>query len=170
MTMKRILYAIAMLGVLFATSCKKDEIGDTATVDMAGEWYVKVDLLDTDGNVMVEDAFGGSFLISTFNTAENVPGKMFVYDNGNFWDFQVELVADPASKTFKTDGFKDNLAYDGCQVNVKDGKIVYGGTETPSGVKADYIELTVEFSDDEPVGVYMYRLYGFRYTGLASDD
>ena len=39
MTMKRILYAIAMLGVLFATSCKKDEIGNTATVDMAGEWY-----------------------------------------------------------------------------------------------------------------------------------
>ena len=108
--------------------------------------------------------------IRPLNYLEAQSNEHVVYDNENFWNFQVELVADPASKTFKTDGFKDNLAYDGCQVNVKDGKIVYGGTETPSGVKADYIELTVEFSDDEPVGVYMYRLYGFRYTGLASDD
>lgn len=171
MTMKRILYAIAMLGVLFVTSCKKDEIGNTATVDMAGEWQVMVDVYDPSGTLLAEDWLG-SFLIGTFNTAENVSNKMFVSDNGNLESlglaFQVELVADPATKTFKTDGAQTNL-YSGTDVTVKNGKIVYGGSVTPSGMPADSIEFDIEYSDD-PYGGLVYHIYGFRYTGLASDD
>ena len=46
--MKRIMKKIVYLfvAVLLFASCKKDEIGGTATESMAGEWYVYVDAVD----------------------------------------------------------------------------------------------------------------------------
>lgn len=42
-----------------------------------------------------------------------------------------------------------------------------------SGTAADYIEFYVSFNDDDYPATYGYAKYkvsGFRYTGLASDD
>ena len=50
--MKKTLYSILMLvGVLVAfTSCEKEEIGNTATVETAGQWYVDIDAVDENGD------------------------------------------------------------------------------------------------------------------------
>lgn len=164
MSMKRLIYAMMVLGVLFATSCKKDEIGATATVDMAGEWYVCAEYIDGDTPI---DEYG-PFIITTFNTAANVPTEMFVYDCLNFWEFQVPVTVDPVAKTFATNGPEANLSYDGCFVRITDGKVVEKGAVTPSGVPADAIEFKVTFSDD--TDGYVYRFYGYRYTGLVADE
>ena len=54
--MKKTLYSILMLMVVLVafTSCEKEEIENTATVEMAGDWYVTVDAVDADQH---EDAF-----------------------------------------------------------------------------------------------------------------
>lgn len=159
-----------LLGVALLTSCKKDEIENTATVDMAGEWYVTADIVDENGELVYgEDPYGiGSFIVATFNTAENVAEKMYVSDFGNFWEFQVPVTVDPQSMTFKTEGDVANLLYEGCNVTLTDGKITYGGAVTPSGVKADAIEFRVVFDDDS--NGFIYRIHGFRYTGFAADE
>ena len=170
MTMKRLFTAIMMLGVALLTSCKKDEIETTATVDMAGEWYVTVDVVDENGELLLgEDPYGiGSFIVITSNTAENVPEKMYVSDCGNFWEFQVPVTADPKAMTFKTEGDVANLSYEGCNVTLTDGRITYGGAVTPSGMKVDAIEFRVVFDDDS--NGFVHRIHGFRYTGLVADE
>ncbi|MGM9735764.1 MAG: lipid-binding protein [Candidatus Cryptobacteroides sp.] len=165
--MKRLVYAMIVLAAALSVSCQKDEIGNTATVEMAGEWYVRADILDTDGTLIYEDCMGGSFVIATFNTAADVETEMFVSDCGNFWQFQVPVKADPTAMTFATDGAESNLTYEDCDVTITDGKILKGGAVTPSGVATDGIDFKVAFSDD-PDG-FVYRIYGFRYTGLDAD-
>ena len=49
--MKKVLYFAAMLLLpAFLISCEKDDIEKTATVSMAGQWYVQIDAVDDDGN------------------------------------------------------------------------------------------------------------------------
>ncbi len=165
--MKKILYFIAASFAIFA-SCAKDPIENTATVGMAGEWYVTADAVDENGEVLYEDPFGmGQFIISTFNTASNKAEEMFVYDNLNFWEFQVQVKADPAAMTFATDGMTPNLIYES-NVEITGGKISYGTAETPSGQPADAIEFCVKFDDDD-YG-FTYRIHGYRYTGFTADE
>ncbi|MGM9765066.1 MAG: lipid-binding protein [Candidatus Cryptobacteroides sp.] len=166
--MKRLLIAIMMLGAALATSCKKDEIENTATVGMAGEWSVTVDVVDETGELLYEDPYGmGPFVLVTCNTADNRPDRMFVSDCGNFWEFQVPVNADPKAMTFASDGAVDNVLYE-CKVTVTGGKITLGGAETPSGMPADAIELNVVFDDDD-YG-FIYYIHGYRYTGLAANE
>ena len=152
---------------LFA-SCAKDPIGNTATVDMAGEWYVTVDAVDENGEILYEDPYGmGPVIFSTFNTAANKAEEIFVYDNANFWDFQVQVKANPTAMTFETEGLVPNLKYE-CGVTISSGKITLGGATTPSGMPADAIEFLISFDDDD-YG-FTYKVHGFRYTGLAGDE
>ncbi len=89
--MKKILYIpiIAILLALF--SCEKEEVGGTATQDVAGEWYVTFSLIDTDGDttyaadlVDAEIFNAERGIIRTFNTAQNVPNKMQISDMASF--------------------------------------------------------------------------------------
>lgn len=165
--MKKILYLMLASVVLFA-SCAKDPIGNTATVDMAGEWYVTVDVVDESGEVLYEDPYGmGRVLFSTFNTAANKATEMFVADNANFWEFQVQVKADPATMTFATEDLAPNLLYE-CGVNISSGKITLAGATTPSGMPADAIEFLISFDDDD-YG-FTYKVHGYRYTGFAGDE
>lgn len=173
MSMKKLIYFACMLAGLFVmTSCEKDEIGGTATESMAGEWYVVADAVDASGNVVYEDFFGmGHFLLNTYNTASNSTTEMWLDDNENFWEFKIKVAIDLKGLTFKTNS--PATAYEGCDVTVEDGKIVVGGATTPHGTKADYIEFYVSFSDDPYPAYYefaKYKISGYRYTGLASDD
>lgn len=170
--MKKILYFLATASICFAlSSCKKDEIGMTSTVDMAGQWYVQVDGAYNGSSEVMEDPFGmGRFLIYTYNTAANNSNEMIISDQGNFWDFSVKVACDPSGKTFSvSDG--NNLAYD-CKVTVTNGKIVENGATTPSGQPADYIEFYLLFSDDDYVPEYYdtMKFSGWRYTGFVNDD
>lgn len=165
--MKKIIYLMLASMVLFA-SCAKDPIGSTATVSMAGEWYVTVDVVDENGEVLYEDPYGmGQVLFSTFNTAANKADEMFVFDNYNFWEFQVQVKADPATMTFATDGMGANLVYES-GVQISSGKVTLGGATTPSGMPADAIEFLLSFDDDD-YG-FTYKVHGYRYTGFAGDE
>ena len=184
--MKKTLYSLLMLvGVLVAfTSCEKEEIGNTATVATAGDWYVTVDAADANGSVFVdedgdawEDPFGlGNIHVLTFNSAANNPNEMIVCDMGVFWDFKVKVNCDQNTLTFSTNTTEDNNLVEGYEdVNVKitNGKIIKDGMITPSGQKADYIEFYVSFSDDPYPDAYgwdSYKVSGYRYTGFVADE
>lgn len=171
--MKKAIYLIMMCaGLLVMASCEKEEIGGTATQALAGEWYVTVDALDGNGNVVYEDPFGlGKTMLNTYNTAANVPTEMFVDDMGNFWEYKVKVKSDVNTLTFATDGAADNLYYD-CKVTIDGGKILPQAATTPHGTSADSIVFYVAFSDDENApGLYSkLRVSGYRYTGLVEDD
>lgn len=155
---------IALFAVAFS-SCDKEEIGDTATVDLAGEWMVTANLADASGNIIAEDPYGlGSFQIINYNTAANLPTEMWMEDLGNFWDFKVKIPCDAATQTFGSSTPVPNESYD-CNVTITNGKVVYGGTVTPSGMRADSIEFLISFDDDDPGTIYLIK--GYRRSGLA---
>lgn len=168
--MKKIIYFIAVSACMLLASCQhKEQPGMTATVDMAGQWYVQCDLLDGD-EVIAEDVYGyGHFLVYTYNTAANDPKEMFLEDSGNFWDFKIRIACDPAKKTFSASAAQNCVEdYEDLVCDVTNGKIIYGGATTPSGQKADLITFDIVFSDDDP-GI-VYRMSGWRYTGFEVDD
>lgn len=174
--MKKILLYTALLisGLLLITSCKKDPIGGTSTEKMAGEWYVTVVAVDSSDNLVYSDdqLFGlGHFHLDTYNTADNGTSKMWINDNGKFWNFQVKMNVDLNTKTFQVDTAQ-NVAYDS-KVTITNGKILYGAATTPSGVAADSIVFNVSFNDDTYPAAYgyaWYRVAGYRYTGFTKDN
>lgn len=188
--MKKSLYSIfALIAMLVAfTSCEKDEVQNTATVDAAGEWHVTFAALDENGEVYDDDWFGdGVYNIATSNTAANVPNKMYIIDNVNsFVPYQVEVDLDLNNLTFKTtdaknlygpgnyeDIFEEDTPF-GDKITITDGKIVKNGYTKPNGIKVDYIEFYISFSDDvvpEMMGINTkYKVSGFRYTGFVEDE
>lgn len=172
--MKKVFYAIVALAALTLTSCDKDPIGGTATESMAGQWYVNVQGLDTDGSVLYEDEdlFQiGNFWLLTYNTADNDLDSMWIRDvDKAFWDFQIKVGCNQANATFGIAQGDDIL--NGITAEITNGKILYGAAKTPSGMPADSIVFDVLFSDDPYAGLYYDRLRvtGYRYTGLANDD
>jgi hypothetical protein len=176
--MKKVLYFAAMLLTMtLTTSCEKEEVGNTATVATAGQWYVTVDAVDESGNVVYEDAdlFGlGRVLLLTANTAANSATEMIVDDLQNFWGYRVKVTVDPVNMTFATNTTENNnLNGDDINVTITGGKIVKDGGVQNNGSKADYIEFYVNFSDDQYPAAYgyaKYHVYGIRYSGLAEND
>lgn len=170
--MKKIFYILSIVSVCLLASCKKEEIGGTATQEMAGQWSVTCDGF-ANGAVQDEDIYGmGNFLVFTSNTAANKPTEMYLTDDpdNKFWDFKCKIEVDLATLTFSATN-ADNLNYP-CKITVTGGKIVKNGTKTPSGMPADYIEFHVIFDDDDHVGADYDDLFfhGFRYTGFAADE
>lgn len=158
------------------TSCEKDEIGGTATQEMAGDWYVTVTAVDDAGNTVYEDEelFGmGKIHMLTFNTSENVANKLYVYDEENFWNFKVQTTCDQSTMTFATDGAAANESGDDIDVTITDGKIMKLAGKQNNGSPADSIVFYVSFSDDQYPAAYGYAKYkvsGVRYSGLTEND
>lgn len=170
--MKKAIYLLMMCAGVLLASCEKDEIGGTATEALAGEWYVTVDGVDANGEVLYEDVFGvGHTLLYTYNTAANVPTEMYVDDAGNFWEYKVKVDSDVNALTFSTEGAVANEAYE-CDVTIESGKVLPGAATTPHGTPADSIVFYVTFSDDEnvPSAYSKLKVAGYRYTGLAQDE
>ena len=166
-----------LLTMTLTTSCEKEEVGNTATVATAGQWYVTVDAVDESGNVVYEDAdlFGlGRVLLLTANTAANSATEMIVDDLQNFWGYRVKVTVDPVNMTFATNTTENNnLNGNDINVTITGGKIVKDGGVQNNGSKADYIEFYVNFSDDQYPAAYgyaKYHVYGIRYSGLAEND
>ncbi len=174
--MKKLAILTIILSALVITSCEKDPIGMTATVNLAGEWYVNVDCVDDNGDLVYsgEDFYGiGKTILLTYNTAENVDNKMYVSDLGNFWEYTVQVDCDVNAYTFSTNGAVENEAYEDCEVTIESGKILLGAATNPHGTAADSIVFYVSFSDDPYPAYYgfaKYKISGYRYTGLVSDD
>lgn len=185
--MKKILFfATLLLSVVFVTSCSKDDIENTATVNLAGDWYVTVDAVDDNGNTVFGDAdlFGlGRIHMLTYNTSNNVPNELYVEDEGNFWTFKVKTTSDANALTFSTNGPVQNEgvftsgsqsgSLNDIQVNISDGKIVKNGGVQKNGSVTDSISFYVTFSDDQypaQYGYAKYHVHGVRYSGLVDND
>ena len=115
--MKKIVYMFA--AVLLFASCAKEEIGGTATEALAGQWYVHVDAVDENGDVVYTGAemFGlENFMLLTYNTSVNNEDVMFVDDLENFWTFKAKVDCSTSSLTFSITDEKKYVcatAYDG---------------------------------------------------------
>lgn len=174
--MKKILLYTAVLvaSVLFMTSCEKDQIGGTATQEMAGDWYVTAVAVDSVGNVVYTDdeLFGlGHFHLDTYNTSSNSSTEMWINDNGTLWDFKTKMNIDLNAQTFQAIDAQ-NEAYDS-KLTITNGQILYGAATTPSGMPADSIVFNVSFNDDTYPAQYGYKEYrvaGYRYTGFTKDN
>ncbi|MDD3789132.1 MAG: lipid-binding protein, partial [Petrimonas sp.] len=148
--------------------------GETDAEAMAGEWYVKADAVDANGEIVYkdEDLFGiGYFHLDTYNTASNSTTEMWVNDNGNFWDFKNKINVDLNTLTFSAPDAQ-NESYDS-KVTIENGKILLGAAKTPSGMPADSIIFIAKFDDDpypQRYGYYGYKISGFRFTGFAADN
>lgn len=146
-------------------SCQKEEIGGTATENLAGEWYVQANVVE-NGEV-IEDPYGiGRFKIMTYNTASNNANEIWIDDDQNFWKFKIKATADANGLTFSASSAQ-NQRGDDITVNVTNGKITKNGGVQNNGSPADYITMDVEFSDDPGT---IYRLEGVRYSGLKEND
>ena len=151
--MKKVLYFATLLLCMAFVSCQKEEIGGTATENLAGEWYVQANVVE-NGEV-IEDPYGlGRFKIMTYNTSANNANEIWIDDVKNFWNFKVKATA-------------DNQRGDEITVNITNGKINKNGGAQNNGSPADYITMDVEFSDDPGT---IYRLEGVRYSGLVEND
>ena len=176
--MKKVLYfAALLLTMTLTTSCEKEEVGNTAAVATAGQWYVTVDAVDESGNLVYgdEDLFAlGQHLLVTASTAANVATEMIVDDLQNFWGYRVKVTVDPVNMTFATNTTENNNLNGGdINVTITGGKIVVGGGKQKNGSVTDTIEFYVNFSDDSYPAAYgyaKYHVYGVRYSGLAEND
>lgn len=178
--MKKIFYTILLVATaLFISSCEKNPIGMTSTVDMAGDWYVMAEGADANGNVIegMEDPFGlGRWHTYTYNTAKDDGTQMYVSDGKEsdswyFWQYAVKVNIDANAMTFQTSGEAANEAYE-CGITITGGKVILNGAKTPSGSPADSIVYYIKFSDDNYIGTYyeQIKVSGYRYTGLVNDD
>lgn len=174
--------AILSLGLL---SCEKDEPGGTATESVAGEWYVTIDVIgkNTADTItaadMVEIGLWSTEkgIIRTFNTAANVPDKMYISDMTVFGDgqggsgsispylcFQVPVNVNQATGEFATvngDFVKNmevNYGYDPeggwdeseqfANVKIVNGKITKNGGKQNNGTVDDIIEFDLYINNN----------------------
>lgn len=168
--MKKISFLLLFTGLFMMQSCKKDEIGATATEKMAGEWSVRADALKADGTLFDEDVYGlGQFLLTTYNLSENNTSQMWIDDGGNFWEFKGKVNIDYATLSFSGSDVQ-NVSYDS-KFTITNGKILKDLAKTPSGMAADSIVFEVKFDDDDAnLPFDRYRVTGFRYTGFVADE
>ena len=193
--MKKITYFVALLlmGMTFS-SCEKEDIENTATVNMAGQWYVTVDAVDENGDVIPggEDYFGvGRFLLLTYNTADNNSTEMFVddlgtcdiatfYDYGGYPDyaFKCKVGIDYKNLTFSSNSAENESEINGFDsdlypITITEGKILKGAGHQNNGSVADSIVFYVSYEGDPwypDDGYAKYKVSGIRYSGLAEND
>lgn len=158
--MKKYIILLLSLATIFAfTNCADDvEPGGTATQAMAGDWYVV--LADKDGDVIDSDPF----LITTYNTAANVPTEMF-FDDGGFLKGKVNV--NIGGLTFNTSDFVYNYYHKDITFKIYEGKILPKAGHAKSGRVSDSIFVKFE-AIDEPGNIYIYS--GHRRTGFIEDE
>lgn len=167
--------------VLGFVACKKNPVENTATVDLAGQWYVIYNCLDASGKPIegFEDFNGGYSMALTFSTASNTADSIWVSDTKdmNLLGYQVKVPCNLQNLTFGSSTEETNVYgpsdYIGEKAIITNGKIILGGAKTPSGMPADSIYFELKLMDDAYAATYGYDRYqvlGYRYTGFAADE
>ena len=95
---------LSLLLVLFA--CQEDpDIWDSSTVAFDGNWYVRYDHAQYG-----EDPFDYGFTpVYTYNTADNNGQEIWITDEGNFWDYKVQIPVNQGNITFGSDQELNNI-------------------------------------------------------------
>ena len=158
----------AAAGIFALASCDAQtdiEAGGTAVQKVAGNWEVRADLADADGNVIAEDCYGlGAFTLYTYNTASNSSKEMWIDDRGNFWAFKFKVDVNVSKQTFST---SDYVPYDAAGTGngkIVFGKVLNGAATNLHGMPNDSIVFDIVFDDDSNGAVW--RISGQRYTGF----
>lgn len=182
--MKKAIIFLTVLALGVFASCNeklKNPIEKTATVDLAGQWYVIYNCIDAEGKVIegFEDFNGGYTLALTFNVTSNSKDSIWVSDTKemNLLGYQVKVPCNLGGLTFGVDKELANIygpsQYIGDKAIIKNGKILKGKATTPSGMPADSIYFELKLIDDVIAASYGYDAYqvtGYRYTGFAADE
>ena len=177
--MKKVIILMTILALGVFASCDENfkyPVEKTATVDLAGQWYVIYNCLDAEGKPIegFEDFNEGYSLAITCNVA-----SIWVSDSKdmNLLGFQVKVPCNLEKLTFGSNDELDNLygpsKYIGEKAIIKNGKILKGAAKTPSGMPADSIYFEVKLIDDYYAAKYGYDAYqvcGYRYTGFVADE
>lgn len=154
-----ILFAFVSLGLISCDLGDDPDVGGTVTQSVAGEWWT---LFTIDG----EDVYGlGYNVVTTANTAANVPTEFLISDDAHTWDYKVKSPLSLDAKTFGGAGLT-NLSYD-ITVNITNGKILPGAATSTGGNVTDSIYYEIEFSDDPGT---IYQVAGYRRTGFLEDE
>ncbi len=181
--MKNKIYLLLMILSFGLLSCEKDEPGGTATENVAGEWFVAVDAVLSDGTIissaeLTEEGiwFAEKGIIRTYNTAANVPDKMYISDMAvfggaakgdassisNYLAFRVPIDINQSTGEFSTSNgdFVQNLEvnykYDPktwdesekyANIKILNGKITKDGGKQNNGTVDDIIEFDLYIDD-----------------------
>lgn len=182
--MKKYILTVIVFSVFMFSSCEflddLDKIPDpkveySSTFPISGEYYAE---FGYDG---IGDLFDAGLVnINIYNTAADDGQEVWIYDNGNYWDFKVKAKVNMSDLTF---GSADTLIDEqyGIKVVVRNGKIIKEAALQPSGTMSDSIYFEVWLEDLGPyinsaVGStligpedYMYCT-GFRRSGFLEDE
>lgn len=166
--MKKLVYFAALMLSVIMTSCSKDEIGGTATQALAGQWYVRLNVVNADGSVTVDPEGYGKKVIATYNTSDNTASEMWVSDQHKFKNFAVKAACDGNTLTFNTVGEADNsYSNAGVKVTITNGKILPGAGRQYNGSAADSIVFDLKLSSAPAI---TYQISGIRYSGLVENE
>jgi len=141
------------------TSCDEGgepDPGQTAIVEMAGDWVV---------NITRDGADFNHAAISTYNTSDNGTTQMWLDDNQEGWGLKTKVNVDLANKTFSGTDLPE--VYFDVTVTISDAKIIPNGVTAPSGTVVDSITFNAVFSDI-PDEVWVYS--GHKRTGFLEDE
>jgi hypothetical protein len=185
---------LSLLCCVVFTSCEKDEIGGTATQNMAGQWYVTIDAVDDAGNPIDggEDYFGvGRVMLLTYNTAANDANQMWIDDQGNFdlatyydygaypnYSFKNLVAIDQNALTFSSSNATNHTPENGFGseaygITIEGGKILKGAGHQNNGAVCDSIVFFVKYEGDPwypDDGYAKYKVSGVRYSGLEENN
>ena len=157
---KKIFSALFIITFLL-TACKKElpDVGGTAAQKIANEWWVTLDLDNT------EDVYGlGHFKIATYNTAGN-NDSIWIDDFANGWQVKFKAKADYSNLTFSAQDSPNE--YYPINVNVPEGKVLLNAGHSKSGNIVDSIHMKIEFDDDPGT---MYEMNGTARTMFIEDE
>ena len=162
--MKILKYMLILTGLIFAMpGCEtypEFEQDNSVTYPVNGEWWVTYKYDDGTGNV--DDHYGAGYtILYTYNTSSNAKDKIWIDDQGNFWDFKVKADLDLNSRTF-------NIA-EGEDITYNDTTTILNGQviELEDG---DSIYMEIEWASDPGV-IYVCsgrRVKGFTKNGKGS--
>jgi len=163
--MKKHIYIFALF-LLTISACKKDEVvGGTAVQDVSGEWWLQVQVVGPDGEILDDYSDEAYSSLSTYNTADNSNTQMWFEDG--YWGVKGKINIDLTNKTFSGSDVQ-NEAYDS-KFTITNGKILVGAAIGPvSKAVTDSISYTATYSDDDEGLTFHFK--GYRRTKFPGDD
>lgn len=166
--MKKIFAKLTLIlaAAVAVASCGKFEVGETETVNLAGNWYCTVHYSNGESWVAYQD-----FELQTFNTAKNVGTEMWIDDFEGFWGTRCKIDCSNSKRTFGKEGIEYFDTYNEVKQMIWGGKVTKNGAVAPkSGTICDKIEFFIAFADDETPYEYAYYVVGYRRTGFPEED
>ena len=156
--LSKLLYLTGLI-TIFAGCSKKPDIENTATVKMAGDWWVE-SFVNGVHDIDFERVY-------TFNTSDPNSSQIWFDDLKHTWWFKGKMDIDYSTLSFKPKTGIPNLYATGETIDIIEGKVIPGGGHSKTGVVVDSIYLKAKFSDDPG---HTWEFKGHQRTGFFEDE